>query len=75
VTATCTAASLKAGGPACAPTDFRGTAGPTTGLELSAPSTVPTSTLAVTAPVYSGADTLIAGNYSDTLTVTVSPSS
>ena len=75
VTATCTAASLKAGAPVCAPTDFRGTADQTTGLKLNAPSTVPTSTLAVSAPAYSGASTLIAGNYSDTLTVTVSPSS
>jgi hypothetical protein len=75
VVATCPAATLKTGAVAvCAPTDFRGTASGTTGLRLGSPSTTPTSTIEVTAPVYAGAATLIAGNYSDTLTVTVSPS-
>lgn len=75
VVATCPVATLKTGAVAvCAPTDFRGTASATTGLRLGSPSTTPTSTIEVTAPPYAGASTLIAGNYSDTLTVTVSPS-
>jgi hypothetical protein len=75
VVATCPVATLKTGAVAvCAPTDFRGTASATTGLRLGAPSTTPTSTIEITAPAYAGAATLIAGNYSDTLTVTVSPS-
>ncbi|MFL6858665.1 MAG: hypothetical protein ACJ8EB_12265 [Allosphingosinicella sp.] len=75
VVATCPVATLKTGAVAvCAPTDFRGTASATTGLRLGAPSTTPTSTIEILAPAYAGAATLIAGNYSDTLTVTVSPS-
>jgi hypothetical protein len=75
VVATCPVDTLKTGSATtCAPTNFRGTADQTTGLRLGSPSTTPTSMLEVIAPVYSGANTLIAGTYNDTLTVTVSPS-
>lgn|SRR5690606_2460148 len=68
-TATCDAASLSGAG-ACA---FSGTAGHATGLRLGAASTKDNgSYLRVSAPAYSGTQPLLAGDYSDTLTVTVS---
>jgi hypothetical protein len=74
--ATCPASSLKLVGSACG---FFGAATPTNGLRLPAGSigtTLPSSSIRVFAGSYAGADVLIAStNYSDTLTVTVSPSS
>ena len=69
--ATCTAATLAAGG-SCS---FAGTAGTATGLRLAGASTKANgSYLRVSAPAYAGTDTLVAGRYRDTLTVTVSVS-
>lgn len=69
--ATCAAATLAAGG-SCS---FAGTAGTATGLRLAGASTKANgSYLRVSAPAYAGTDTLVAGRYSDTLTVTVSVS-
>lgn len=69
--ATCAAATLAAGG-GCS---FAGTAGSATGLRLGAASTKANgSYLRVSAPAYAGTDTLVAGRYSDTLTITVSVS-
>jgi len=70
-TATCAAATLAAGG-SCS---FAGTASTVTGLRLAGASTKANgSYLRVSAPAYAGTDTLVAGRYSDTLTVTVSVS-
>jgi len=69
--ATCMAATLAAGG-SCS---FAGTAGTATGLRLAGASTKANgSYLRVSAPAYAGTDTLVAGRYTDTLTVTVSVS-
>lgn len=69
--ATCTAATLAAGG-SCS---FAGTASAATGLRLAGASTKANgSYLRVSAPAYAGTDTLVAGRYSDTLTITVSVS-
>ncbi|MFL6845707.1 MAG: hypothetical protein ACJ8ER_12590 [Allosphingosinicella sp.] len=73
--ATCAAASLVAGTGTCA--DFRGPANTTQGLRIAAPSTNQTgSYLRVAANAYNQAvgPTLIAGEYADTLTVTLSAS-
>jgi hypothetical protein len=70
-TATCAAAALAAGG-SCS---FAGTANAATGLRLAGASTKANgSYLRVSAPAYTGTDTLVAGRYSDTLTITVSVS-
>lgn len=67
--ATCDAAGLSAGG-SCA---FAGTASTTNGLQLAAASTKANgSYLRVSAPAYSGTTPLAAGQYADTLTITVS---
>lgn len=67
--ASCDAASLTGSG-SCA---FSGTATQTTGLRLGAASTKDNgSYLRVSAPAYAGSQPLLAGDYSDTLTVTVS---
>lgn len=67
--ATCAADKLASGG-SCT---FAGTAGTATGLRLAAASTKANgSYLRVSAPAYSGSAPLVAGRYSDTLTVTVS---
>lgn len=69
--ATCAAATLAAGG-SCS---FAGTASAATGLRLAGASTKANgSYLRVSAPAYAGTDTLVAGRYSDTLTITVSVS-
>lgn len=70
-TATCAASSLVAGGNCAA---FAGTAGTSTGLRLAAASTQANgSYLRVSAAPYaSAAAPLVAGSYSDTLTITVS---
>ncbi|MDO9369441.1 MAG: hypothetical protein Q7T68_12800 [Sphingopyxis sp.] len=71
VAASCAAATLAAGG-SCA---FAGTASGATGLRLAGASTKANgSYLRVSAPAYSGTDTLVAGRYSDTLSITVSVS-
>lgn len=68
-TAACDAAALASGG-SCS---FAGTASTATGLRLAAPSTkLNGSYLRVSAPGYAGAAPLVAGRYSDTLTITVS---
>lgn len=68
-TASCNAADLTGTG-SCA---FAGTASQTTGLRLAAASTKDNgSYLRVSAPAYTGTQPLLAGDYSDTLTVTVS---
>lgn len=68
-TANCQAATLSSGG-SCT---FAGTAGSSTGLRLGGASTRANgSYLRVSAPAYSGASPLVAGRYTDTLTVTVS---
>ena len=72
VAATCAADTLTAGST-CA--QFLGPASTTQGLRLSAASTNQTgSYLRVSAPPYAGSAMLIAGNYADTLTVTLSAS-
>lgn len=69
--AICTAATLAAGG-SCT---FAGTASTATGLRLAGASTKANgSYLRVSAPAYSGTDTLAAGRYTDTLSITVSVS-
>lgn len=73
--ATCAAATLVAGTGTCA--DFLGPASTTQGLRIGAPSTNQTgSYLRVAASAYNQAvgPTLIAGEYADTLTVTLSAS-
>lgn len=66
--ATCSSTSLQAG--TCA---FAGTASGSVGMRLSAASTKDNgSFLRITAPPYAGAQPLLAGDYSDTLTITVS---
>ena len=67
--ASCAAAGLSAGG-GCS---FGGTASTTNGLHLAAAATKANgSYLRVSAPVYAGAPPLAAGQYADTLTITVS---
>ena len=69
--ATCDAATLSAGG-SCS---FAGTATAAQGLRLAGASTkVNGSYLRVSAPAYTGSDTLVSGRYADTLSVTVSVS-
>ena len=70
----CPVASLSASAPA--PCAFRGPVMPSVGLELNGPSNGQAgSYVRVSAPVYSGTDTLVASTaYSDTLTVTLSAS-
>ncbi len=73
--ATCAASTLVAGTGSCA--DFLGPASTTQGLRIAAPSTNQTgSYLRVAASAYNQAvgPTLIAGEYADTLTVTLSAS-
>lgn len=70
-TATCAAATLAAGG-SCS---FAGMASTATGLRLAGASTKANgSYLRVSAPAYAGTDTLVAGRYSDTLSITISVS-
>jgi hypothetical protein len=68
-TASCAAAGLSAGG-GCS---FGGTASTTNGLHLAAASTKANgSYLRISAPVYADSTPLAAGQYTDTLTITVS---
>lgn len=70
----CIASELTVG--SSSPCALRGTASPTVGLSVPYPSyQLSGSYLQVDAPAYTGPAQLIAGNYSDTLTVTISPSS
>lgn len=70
-TASCDAATLSAGG-SCA---FAGAAGSATGLRLAGASTKANgSYLRVSAPSYAGSAPLVAGRYTDTLSITVSVS-
>lgn len=69
--ASCAAATLAAGG-SCT---FAGTASTGTGLRLGGASTKANgSYLRVSAPAYAGTETLAAGRYTDTLSITVSVS-
>lgn len=69
--ASCDASTLAPGG-ACS---FAGVAGEAKGLRLAGASTKANgSYLRVSAPAYSGADMLVPGRYSDTLSITVSVS-
>ncbi len=69
--ASCDAATLASGG-GCS---FAGTANTTTGLRLAGASTKANgSYLRVSAPSYSGGAPLVAGRYSDTLSITISVS-
>jgi hypothetical protein len=62
------AASLTAS--AC---EFRGTASPSNGMLVPRSFSKPGSYIAAGAPAYTGTSKLVAGNYTDTLTVTISP--
>ena len=69
-TATCAASGLATGGSCSA---FGGAASSATGLRLGAASTKANgSYIRVSAPAYAGSAPLVAGSYSDTITVTVS---
>jgi hypothetical protein len=69
-TGSCAVATLTS--LAASPCSFRGPASTTAGLQLASPSIGQSGTyLRVSAPVFSGPGALVAGNYSDTLTVTV----
>jgi hypothetical protein len=71
VTGSCAAADLVAAG-GCT---FRGPASTAQGLRLGSSSvSVNGSYIQVSAPAYAGADTLVNGTYSDTLTITLSAS-
>ena len=55
------------------PCTFKGTASTTNGLQVPRSFGLAGSTITMSAPVYGGSNILVAGNYSDTLIVTVSP--
>ena len=72
VTGSCPVAQLDQalGSSSCT---FKGTASTTNGLFIQRSFGLAGSTIKMSAPVYTGSNILIAGNYSDTLIVTVSP--
>ena len=72
VSSTCDVAQLEASltSSAC---NFKGTASPSQGLSLQRSYGLAGSYIEVSAPAYPGPETLVAGMYYDTLTVTVSP--
>ena len=72
VTGTCPVAQLDqaAGSTPCS---FEGTASTSNGLQVPRSFDLTGSYIQMTAPAYTGSDVLYSGNYSDTLTVTVSP--
>lgn len=70
LTASCDVANLEAAGGPC---NFKGTASSTVGLLVPRSYQLATSNITLSAPAYTGPGVLIAGNYQDTLTVTVSP--
>ncbi len=74
VESTCAVALIDqaAGSTAC---DFEGTASPSNGLYLLRSYDLSGSYVQASAPAYAGSDILVAGTYTDTLTVTVSPAS
>lgn len=55
------------------PCAFRGTASASNGLQVPRAFNQPGSYIAAGAPAYTGTSKLVAGNYTDTLTVTISP--
>ena len=70
--ASCAAADLRdTAGTACA---FRGTATMTEGMRVARSYRLNPSQITVSAPAYAGPGVLISGTYTDTLTITVSPS-
>ena len=70
--ASCAAADLHdTAGTACA---FRGTATMTEGMRVARSYRLNPSQITVSAPAYAGPGVLISGTYTDTLTITVSPS-
>ncbi len=72
VTGTCPVAQIDQalGSSSC---NFKGTASTTNGLQVPRSFDLSGSYIQMTAPAYTGSDVLYSGNYSDTLTVTVSP--
>lgn len=72
VTGTCPVAQIDQalGSSSC---NFKGTASTTNGLQVLRSFGLAGSYIQMTAPAYSGSDVLYSGDYSDTLTVTVSP--
>lgn len=73
-TGSCPAADLKTGSLAAC--DMRGTAAPAVGLAIPTASFgLSGSYVRVSAPAFPGPDILVAGSYTDTLTITVSPAS
>ncbi len=71
VDVSCAAADLSASaGSACG---FKGTASATEGLRIARSYQLTGSKIRVSAPAYTGPGVLVAGTYTDTLTVTVSP--
>ena len=72
VTGTCPVAELDQA-LGSSPCLFKGTASTTNGLQIPRSFGLAGSTITMSAPVYGGSNILIAGNYSDTLIVTVSP--
>lgn len=73
VVATCPVAQLDAalGSSACT---FKGTASTTNGLQVPRSFGLSGAYIQASAPAYPGPDVLVSGSYTDTLTVTVSPS-
>ena len=70
----CAASELLEGATGNCP--LRGTASPTVGLFVASPSfALSGSYVRLSAPAYSGPGVLVAGSYSDTLTLTISPAS
>ncbi|HVR89801.1 MAG TPA: hypothetical protein VHG29_01750 [Novosphingobium sp.] len=72
-TGNCPAANLKSSSAAAC--TLRGTASPTVGLPFGASVNLNGSYVRVSAPAFPGPDILVAGSYTDTLTITVSPAS
>lgn len=72
VTGTCPVAQIDQA-LGSSPCNFKGTASTTNGLQVLRSFGLAGSFIQMTAPAYSGSDVLYSGNYSDTLTVTVSP--
>ncbi|MGE8143521.1 hypothetical protein ACQKOE_16255 [Novosphingobium sp. NPDC080210] len=71
VDVSCAAADLSSSaGAACS---FKGTASATEGLRIARSYQLTGSRIRVSAPAYTGPGVLVAGTYTDTLTVTVSP--
>lgn len=73
VTATCPVAQIDQA-LGSSPCNFKGAASTTNGLQVPRSYNLTGSFIQVAAPAYPGPDMLVAGTYTDTLTVTISPS-